>query len=288
MGDRYQVRRKMQYRCLQLVSLESRRGMKLPIFQVNAFASAPFAGNPAAVVPLDDWLDDELLQKIASETNLTTAFFVGSDGEYRLRWFTPHTEITGICGHGTLAAALVAIEELNDSSATIELRARDASLGVTRSSPGSYVLDLPALEPESVPGSEAIQAAFDGKAQTVFGALDLFAVLPSVADVISFVPDFEKLLALPRRAAVVTSPGDGDVDFVSRWFCPKQGDGEDTGFTGSAHCSLVPYWAQQLGSKFLRARQPSPRGATVECELKDDRVLLSCSAYKFMAGTICF
>lgn len=260
--------------------------MKLQIFQINAFASDSFSGNPAAVVPLSDWLDDELLQKISAETNLTTAFLVGTHGEYRLRWFTPDTEISGICGHGTLAAAYVAIAELNDSSERIEFRVEGASLEASRSANGTYVLDLPALMPESLPTSEAIRTAFDGKARSVFAALDLFAVFPSADDVISFVPDYEALLSLPCRAAVVTAPGKGGVDFVSRWFCPKQGEEEDTGFTGSAHCSLVPYWAQRLGRTSLRAYQPSPRGATVECELRNDRVLLSCSAYKYMEGTI--
>ena len=260
--------------------------MQLPIFQVNAFASRSFTGNPAAVVPLSDWLDDDLLQKIAAETQLTTAFFVEDKGEYRLRWFTPDTEISGICGHGTLAAAFVVMTELDSDIDALRFQARDADLCVSRTTTGLYVLDLPALAPESIAMSEDLRSAFAGKAQSVFGALDLFAVFPSAQDVISFEPDYEALLTLPRRAAVVTAPGENDVDFVSRWFCPKQGEKEDTGFTGSAHCTLVPYWAQTLGRRALCAYQPSPRGATIACELRDDRVRLSCNAHKYMEGTI--
>ena len=120
------------------------------------------------------------------------------------------------------------------------------------------------------------------------GALDLFAVLPSAEDVINFEPDFDALLSLPRRAAVVTAKGDDESDFVSRWFCPKQGEGEETGFTGSAHCSLVPYWARELGRTSLLAHQPSPRGARIPCEWRDGRVLLTCRAYRYLRGEFFF
>lgn len=260
--------------------------MKLPFFQINAFASGSFSGNPAAVVPLSEWLDEALLQRIAAESHLTTAFLVGRNGKYELRWFTPDTEISGICGHGTLAAAFVAATEMNDSSRTIEFRVETGCLRVSRSDFGTYVVDLPALVPELLPESDETRIAFCGKAQWVFGALDLFAVFSSADDVLDFEPDYQALLSLPRRAAVVTALGTSDVDFVSRWFCPKQGEGEDAGFTGSAHCSLVPYWAQRLGRNTLRACQPTPRGATVACELRDDRVLLTCSAYKYIDGAI--
>ncbi len=260
--------------------------MKLSIYQINSFASGPFSGNPAAVCPLPFWIEDDLLQKIASETRLTTAFFVGRGGRYDIRWFTPDSEISGICGHGTLAAAFVAATELDDSSDSIGFSIEDGILEVSRRRDGTYVLDLPALVPEPICDADAIKATFAGKAKSVLAALDLFVVFPCADDVVEFAPDYRALLSLPCRAAVITARGNGDIDFVSRWFCPKQGEEEDTGFTGSAHCSLVPYWAQQLGRCSLRAHQPSPRGATIDCELRADRVLLHCTAAKYMEGQI--
>ncbi len=260
--------------------------MKLSIYQINSFASGPFSGNPAAVCPLPNWIEDDLLQRIAREAQLTTAFFVGEDGEYELRWFTPHTEISGICGHGTLAAAFVAATELDDNADSIGFSIKDGRLEVSRRRNGTYVLDLPALVPEPICDADTIKAAFAGKAKSVLAGLDLLVVFPCADDVIGFVPDYHALLSLPCRATVITARGDGAIDFVSRWFCPKQGEEEDTGFTGSAHCSLVPYWAQQLGRRSLRARQPSPRGATVDCEARADRVLLYCTAVKYMEGKI--
>ena len=258
--------------------------MKLPIYQINSFAPGPFSGNPAAVCPLPNWIEDDLLQKIAAETRLTTAFFVGKDGDYEIRWFTPDTEISGICGHGTLAAAFVAAAELGDETDSIGFGIRDGRLEVSRRPNGTYVLDLPALVPEPLPDADTIKATFAGKAKSVLAALDLFVIFPCADDVIDFTLEYHALLSLPCRAVVITARGDGDIDFVSRWFGPKQGEKEDAGFTGSAHCSLVPYWAQQLGRRSLRAHQPSPRGATVDCELRADRVLLYCTAAKYMDG----
>lgn len=260
--------------------------MKLPIYQINSFASGPFSGNPATVCPLPSWIEDDLLQRIAAETRLTTAFFVGKEGSYEIRWFTADTEISGICGHGTLAAAFVAATELDDNADSFGFRIKDGWLEVSRRRDGTYVLDLPALVPEPLSDAEAIKVIFAGKAKSVLAALDLFVIFPCADDVIDFTPDYHALLSLPCRAAVITAHGDGDIDFVSRWFCPKQGEEEDTGFTGSAHCSLVPYWAQQLGRRSLRAHQPSPRGATIDCELRADRVLLCCTAAKYMEGHI--
>ncbi|MDP6705244.1 MAG: PhzF family phenazine biosynthesis protein [Alphaproteobacteria bacterium] len=259
--------------------------MKQPIFQINAFASGPFAGNPAAVCPLSEWLDDALMQRIAAESKLTCAFFVGGAGRYRLRWFTPTTEIDGICGHGTLAAAFVIDNELGDDSEELRFDVEAGELRVRRRD-HCYVLDLPALVPKPFDLPTALNAAFGRAPNEVLGATDLIAVLATEADVAGFEPDLATLARLPLRAAIVTAPG-ADVDFVSRWFAPKQGEGEDTGFTGSAHCSLVPYWAERLGKTHLVARQLSPRGATVACEQHGDRVWLLCSAVKYMQGHLC-
>lgn len=255
-----------------------------PIFQINAFASEPFSGNPAMVLPLSDWLDDIVLQRIATESLLTCAFFVGGAGRYCLRWFTPSTEIGGICGHGTIAAAFVIATELGDQSEELQFDVEAGELRVKRQG-DNYLLDLPALMPKPYDLPLAAKQVFGREPQDVLGAMDLIAVFPTEKDVADFEPNLAALTNLPLRAVIVTAPG-ADADFVSRWFAPKQGEGEDTGFTGSAHCSLVPYWAERLGKKRLAAQQLSPRGATIESELRGERVWLQCSAVKYMEGEL--
>jgi PhzF family phenazine biosynthesis protein len=252
------------------------------IFQINAFTLDSFSGNPAIVCPLQHWLDTELMQRIAAESGRTCAFFVGADGDYVLRWFTPKTEIEGICGHGTLAAGFVILNESGDKSEEIVFHVPAGKLRVRRSK-GRYVLDLPALNPTPYPVPEDIAEILGRKPEALLGALDLIAVFSAEGHVADFKPNSKSLKDLPLRAVIVTAPG-SDVDFVSRWFAPKQGEGEDTGITGSAHCSLVPYWANRLGKTRLRAQQLSPRGGTIDCELNDGRVWLSCTATKYMQG----
>ena len=216
---------------------------------------------------------------------MTCAFFVGGAGRYRLRWFTPATEIDGICGHGTLAAAFVIANELGDPSEALHFDVEAGALCVRRQD-DRFVLDLPALVPKPYDLPAASSEVFGRMPQDVLGATDLMAVFPTESDVADFEPDLEALAELPLRAVIVTALG-SDADFVSRWFAPKQGEGEDTGFTGSAHCSLVPYWAERLGKSRLAAKQLSPRGATIECELRGDRVWLVCSAVKYLQGQLC-
>jgi PhzF family phenazine biosynthesis protein len=254
------------------------------IFQINAFSSETFSGNPALVCPLQEWLDDQLMQKIAAESTLTCAFFVGHDGHYEVRWFAPTAEIEGICGHGTMASGFVILTELDDRSDEITFHVRAGDLRVCRSDSG-YILDLPALHPTAQPQPDNIQAIFGRTPDALVGALDLIAVLPAEDDVASFQPDYAAMRTLPLRAVIVTAPG-REVDFVSRWFAPKHGEKEDTGITGSAHCSLAPYWADRLGKTTLRARQLSPRGGLIDCELRDDRVWLRCMAVKYMQGSL--
>ena len=258
--------------------------MKLPVYQINAFASGAFAGNPAIVCPLERWLDDATMQKIAAENGLTCAFLVGKAGRYRLRWFAPAAEIEGICGHGTLAAAFVAANALDDTSDTLAFEVAMGTLRAERRDDG-FLLDLPSLPPKPVPHPADLERLFGTRPVETAGALDFIAVFETERDVAAFDPDLEALLDLPLRAAIVTAPGD-EADFVSRWFCPRHGEGEDTGFTGSAHCSLVPYWAARLGRTELQAKQLSPRGTTLTCELRGDRVLLHCAAAKYMEGWI--
>jgi PhzF family phenazine biosynthesis protein len=254
------------------------------IFQINAFTSDLFSGNPAIVCPLHHWFDTELMQRIAAESGRTSAFFVGANGHYEIRWFTPRTEIEGICGHGTLAAAFVIFNELRDKSEEIVFHVSAGELRV-RPDDGCYVLDLPALNPTPCPLSDNTIEILGRAPEDLVGALDLVVAFSAEEQVAGFKPNLNSLKGLPLRAVIVTAPG-YKVDFVSRWFAPKQGEGEDTGFTGSAHCSLVPYWANRLGKTRLRARQLSPRGGTVDCELIGDRVWLSCKAAKYMQGCL--
>jgi PhzF family phenazine biosynthesis protein len=254
------------------------------IFQINAFTSEIFTGNPALICPLEDWLDDRLMQKIAAESGLTSAFFVGGEGHYEVRWFTPTAEIQGICGHGTLASGFVILTESDDRSDEITFHVRAGDLRVRRSDAG-YILDLPALPPTAQPHPENIRAIFGQTLDALVGALDLIGVLPAEDDVAEFRPDYAAMSTLPLRAVIVTAPG-RDVDFVLRWFAPKHGEKEDTGITGSAHCSLLPYWADRLGKTTLRARQLSRRGGFIDCELRDDRIWLHCMAVKYMQGSL--
>jgi predicted PhzF superfamily epimerase YddE/YHI9 len=174
---------------------------------------------------------------------------------------------------------------LGDTSEELRFDVEAGELRVRRQD-DRYVLDLPALVAKPYELPRALNQAFGRVPQEVLGATDLIAVFSTEEEVADFAPKLTALAELPLRAAIVTATGD-DVDFVSRWFGPKQGDGEDTGFTGSAHCSLVPYWADRLGKTRLRARQLSPRGATISCELHGDRVWLLCSAVKYLQGHLC-
>ena len=174
---------------------------------------------------------------------------------------------------------------MGDQSAELHFDVEASELCVRRQD-DRYVLDLPALVPKRHDLPAAMNEVFGLEPQEVLGATDLIAVFPTEKDVADFDPDLAALVELPLRAIIVTAPG-ADVDFVSRWFAPKQGEGEDTGFTGSAHCSLVPYWAERLGRRRLAAKQLSPRGATIDCELRGDRVWLLCSAVKYMQGQLC-
>jgi PhzF family phenazine biosynthesis protein len=258
--------------------------MRQKAFQINAFSSELFSGNPSLVVPLGQWFDDSLMQKIATESGLTCAFFVGANGDYRIRWFTPRAEIEGICGHGTLAAGYVILDELRDTSDEVVFHVPAGDLRVRRMD-GHYVLDLPALNPTPRPRPKNLKLALGQEPEAVFGALDFIAVFSAEQDVIGFEPNLSAMADLPLRAVIITASG-RDVDFVSRWFMPKNGGGEDTGITGSGHCSLVPYWADRLRKTTLTARQLSPRGGRIDCKLNGNRVYLSCMAVKYMEGIL--
>jgi PhzF family phenazine biosynthesis protein len=257
--------------------------MKLPLFHVDAFTSRVFAGNPAAVVPLKDWLADDTLQAIATENNLSeTAFLVGGRGQYEIRWLTPTTEVD-LCGHATLASAHVIFTTLEPGGDAASFRSKSGPLQVTREG-DLLALDFPARPPEPVPVSEGLVAALGRAPREAWKARDLMVVFDTEEDVRSLRPDQERLATLDFFAVMVTAPG-RQVDFVSRFFAPRQGIPEDP-VTGSSHCTLVPYWARRLGKPRLQALQVSPRGGELHCEDRGDRVKIAGRAVNYLEGTI--
>lgn len=265
---------------------------KIPCFQVDAFSDRPFAGNPAAVCPLAGWLPDELMQAIAAENALSeTAFFVRrADGDFDLRWFTPAVEVD-LCGHATLASALVLFDQLEPARAAVRFHTRSGPLVVERAAGGLLAMDLPAWPPRSVAASEEVARALGCRPRELLRGRDLLAVVDGAEQVRSLTPDLARVAALDVFAVCVTAPGggpdgqDGDVDFVSRFFAPARGVPEDP-VTGSAHSQLVPYWARRLGKDRLRARQVSRRGGALEAELAGDRVRLLAAACLVKTGEL--
>lgn len=257
--------------------------MKLQMFQVDAFAEHVFEGNPAAVCPLDAWLDDSLLQAIAAENNLSeTAFFVPAGDSFDLRWFTPLAEVP-LCGHATLASAHVLYEHLGYSKPKLHFTTRSSPLTVSRSKHGLR-MDFPAYPPRAVETPTALIAGLGKKPAKVLTAVNYLAVYENEDDIRALSPNFTGLLSLDKLGVVATAPG-RDVDFVSRCFFPGVGVNEDP-VTGSAHCELAPYWSKRLGRKLLRARQLSNRGGALLCEVEHDRVLLTGRAVTFMSAEI--
>jgi PhzF family phenazine biosynthesis protein len=264
---------------------------KLPLFWVDSFTDRVFAGNPAGVVPLDAWpADPSLLQRIAFENGLAeTAFFVRTHAaRFDLRWFTPTVEVD-LCGHATLAAAHVLFHELEQSGDAITFDSRSGPLVVTRLPDEKLELDFPATPPLPRHDPALLRAVTDaiGLAPAWLGEskFDLFAVLPDLASVAQLRPDFARVAAAGTRGLIVTAPGGPDCDFVSRFFAPQSGVPEDP-VTGSAHSALAPYWAARLGKTKLHARQLSPRGGELWCELAGDRVKIAGRAVLYLRGEI--
>ncbi|WP_203140536.1 PhzF family phenazine biosynthesis protein [Marinobacter mangrovi] len=264
---------------------------ELPLYQVDAFASRPFRGNPAAVMPLTDWLDDSLLQSLALENNLSeTAFLVrepeGSDADFHIRWFTPGIEVP-LCGHATLASAWVIFNRLDWPNDTVRFRSLSGPLGVSRKADGWLELDFPNLPYAPIPTPEIIRRSVpDAPEQALLINNDAnhMIVLENEAAVRALNPDLRALKALERGGLIVTAPGD-DCDFVSRYFCPADGIDEDP-VTGSIHSVLTPYWAERLDKTRLVARQLSARGGELRCELHGDRVHIAGQAVPYLTGTV--
>ena len=258
---------------------------EIPIYQVDAFASKVFTGNPAAVCPLDDWLPDEVMQAIALENNLAeTAFLVkrGAGAEYDLRWFTPVHEVD-LCGHATLGSAYVIANHLDDGADEIKFHSRSGLLTVTREGE-LYTLDFPVLPPKRIDDDPAVADALGAAPKELHDQVDMMAVFGSEAEIAALAPDMAKLAALDTRGVIATAPGDS-CDFVSRFFAPRAGIPEDP-VTGSAHCITTPYWAARLGKNKMSARQISARGGALEVELRGERVLISGHVAPYMEGRI--
>lgn len=258
---------------------------ELPLYQVDAFARRVFEGNPAAVVPLDDLLPDDVLQAIAAENNLAeTAFFIRSGGEYKLRWFTPATEVD-LCGHATLASAFVIFEFLEPERESVTFDTCSGRLVVERRGP-LLAMDFPSRPPERVEPCPGLVEALGGAPREIWASRDYMVVYGTEDDVRALRPDFHRLAEADRFAVIATAPSKTEgYDFVSRFFAPAAGVPEDP-VTGSAHCTLVPYWAQRLGKRKLRARQISRRGGELECEWKGERVEIAGRAVLYLKGTI--
>lgn len=259
--------------------------MNLPLYQVDAFTSKTFGGNPAAVVPLDEWLPDDLLQSIALENNLSeTAYFVQKGDHFELRWFTPAIEVD-LCGHATLASAFVLFEEMGTTGGSIRFETRKAgSLNVAKEG-DLLVMDFPSRPPEPTSCTEDLVVALNAEPQEVYtSSRDLLAVFENEDDIRALEPDFAKLDALDAFAVIATAPGKV-ADFVSRFFAPKAGVPEDP-VTGSAHCTLTPYWSRRLDKAKLHAFQLSRRVGELFCEDRGDRVSIKGRAVLFLKGEI--
>ncbi len=263
----------------------------MQIYQIDAFAQDVFQGNPAAVIPLKEWLSDELLQKIAMENNLAETAYIVAEGQgFLIRWFTPTVEVA-LCGHATLATGHVLFEHLGyEGDKIIFHTVQSGGLEVTRGSgagDGKLTLNFPAQGPEPVEAGP-YSTAFEGlgiSARPLYkGSYDFMVVMDNQSEVEALRPDFRKLSALPGRGIVVTAPGE-EADFVSRCFFPQSGIDEDP-VTGSAHTMMVPYWAERLGKNRLSAIQLSARRGYLDCEFLGDRVFMSGHAKTYMKGEI--
>jgi PhzF family phenazine biosynthesis protein len=257
--------------------------MRLPLYQVDAFSGRVFAGNPAAVCPLQDWLPEHTMQSIAAENNLAeTAFFVRRNGHFELRWFTPACEVD-LCGHATLASAYVLFRVLNEPGAALRFQTKSGLLEVRREGE-LLVLNFPARPPQAATANPGLVEALGGSPLEVLSARDYLVRYGSEEEVLALAPDFAAVARTAPFGAIVTAPGK-DVDFVSRFFAPAKGVPEDP-VTGSAHCTLIPYWAAQLGKNELRARQVSKRTGELLCRMLGDRVEMAGRATLYLTGEI--
>ncbi|HJR99695.1 MAG TPA: PhzF family phenazine biosynthesis protein [Flavobacterium sp.] len=257
----------------------------MKLYQIDAFSKTVFSGNPAAVCPLKEWLTDEIMQKIAAENNLAeTVFYVKKDAKYEIRWFTPTIEVD-LCGHATLAAAFVLFNFENYNEAQINFYSpRSGDLTVTKE--GDLLsLNFPADVFETVELTNQMLDAFDCKPKKAFkGKTDYMFLFDSEEEILNLKPNFDKIIKLNVRGVIVTAQGNTS-DFVSRFFGPQSGINEDP-VTGSAHTTLIPFWAKELNKNKLSAIQLSERKGYLECELLGNRVRISGYAKCYLIGDL--
>jgi predicted PhzF superfamily epimerase YddE/YHI9 len=258
--------------------------MKIPVFQVDAFARKLFTGNPASVCPMRVWPTDSVLQSIAAENNQSeTAFIVGGQGKFRIRWFTPKAEV-GLCGHATLAAGFVVLNHIDKSLKSVKfLSDHSGLLGVSRTGE-MLAMDFPSLPPRPCAPPEGLVRALGKKPIATLEERDYIVVYETESQVRALKPDMAKLAKFDKMGVVVTAKGD-HADFVSRYFAPKVGVPEDP-VTGSTHCSLVPFWSDMMKKDRLIAHQVSARGGEIMCMQKGKRVYLAGHAVLYMRGAI--
>jgi PhzF family phenazine biosynthesis protein len=261
--------------------------MRVPLYQVDAFATERFSGNPAAVCPLEEWLPDTLMQQIAAENNLPeTAFFVaeGAAGHsYALRWFTPVAEVD-LCGHATLASAHVIFSHLEPGRSKVQFRTLSGELTVTQDEK-RLILDFPAWPASPVDLPDGLADALGANPDEILSpGRDLMAIFSDERAVRDINPDFAGLKTVDTFGVIVSAPGD-ECDFVTRFFAPRMGIDEDP-VTGSAYCTAIPYWAERLGKSELVAKQLSKRGGTIYGKARGDRVDIGGHAIEILTGQI--
>jgi PhzF family phenazine biosynthesis protein len=258
--------------------------VKQILYQVDAFTRRVFAGNPAAVCPLDDWLPDAVMQAIAAENNLSeTAFFVPEADGFRLRWFTPTVEVD-LCGHATLASAWVLFNRLGHGADVARFTTQSGVLEVERQGE-LLVMNFPARPAAPVEPPAGLVRALGGAPVAVRAARDYLVIYENAAEVRGLQPDMSRLLDIDGFAVIATAPGEGEYDCISRFFAPAQGVPEDP-VTGSAHCTIVPYWAERLNKQTIHARQASARGGDLFCEMQGERVTIAGYCAFYMEGSI--
>ncbi|WP_409253827.1 PhzF family phenazine biosynthesis protein [Bacillus sp. SCS-153A] len=257
--------------------------MRLPIYQIDAFTNQQFKGNPAAVCPLTEWIEADLMQKIAAENNLAeTAFFVKTESDYELRWFTPKEEID-LCGHATLAAAFVIFNYLDNSEEKVNFHTKSGILEVVKEGALLSLL-FPSRPGVKCEAPEELIKGLGKEPKEVYKARDYLAVYESEQEILNLDVNFEEFKKLDALGVIVTAKGQ-DVDFVSRFFAPKAGINEDP-VTGSAHCTLVPYWKSVLQKNELKAMQLSERGGKLYCEDLGDKIKMAGEAVAYLEGYI--
>ncbi len=257
--------------------------MNIPFYQIDAFTSRVFAGNPAGVCLLDEWPEDGIMQSIAAENNLSeTAFLVTTGDFYEMRWFTPTMEVD-LCGHATLASAFAIFEYVDPHASKVSFQTKSGMLSVERQG-DLLVMDFPARPPKPVGPVPDLSDMLGLRPTQVLGSRDLFVVCEEENEVRELAPDLSRVAALDYLGLIVTAKG-RHSDFVSRFFAPRAGIPEDP-VTGSAHCTLVPYWSKRLRKKHLHALQLSARGGELFCVDKDRRVLIGGRAATYLSGSI--